>query len=644
MIIVCYDIAAILLCMMLLISLRIRGLNRGRTNKMFLSLVVLVLLTGIFDVINELYGPVFPQNEFTISNQLFFSYLYFYIRNATTPFYILYVMSVTGIWHRLKEKLLLKLLISVPYGIDCALLLSNTFTGWIFGYTDDGIYYRGQYIYILYVIAFYYLIFGMILLFRGSKLVKMKMLSLFGFYLVNLVAVLYQFAYAEQRVESMASAITILIIALSVQRPDESIDEVVNTQSPAAFLKDSEKFFKTNRPMSIVFFKITNYSALRQNLGIEMYSKLLRLVSDRISRIDMVVKADADIYFLDRGGFAIVSDAHKKAEVIDAGHLLFSYMQEPLKIDELEIKVDIKIAYVSVPDDIRKIDTFFNFASTFSHSLPDNNRLLMVSDYSKDKNFRIKANIDMLINRAIENRNFRMYYQPIYSVKNDKFMSAEALIRLIDEDYGYISPGVFIPAAENSGAIHKIGDFVFEDVFRFVRENNLKSYDIDYVEINLSVGQCIEPNLVNKVSDILKKYNISSDMINLEITETAVDYSPKITDMNIEGLYREGFKFSLDDYGTGYSNINRVASLPIDIVKLDKSLVDEMDDPMMWIVIEHTVGMFKKIDKKILVEGVETKHQLDKFIELGVDYIQGFYFSKPLPEKEYIEFIKEHNK
>ena len=141
----------------------------------------------------------------------------------------------------------------------------------------------------------------------------------------------------------------------------------------------------------------------------------------------------------------------------------------------------------------------------------------------------------------------------------------------------------------------------------------------------------------------MKKYGVKPGEINLEITETAADYDPETTDRNIELLSKAGIPFSLDDYGTGYSNIKRVVSLPLDIVKLDKLLVDEMDTPMMWIVISNTVRMLKRMNKKILVEGIEDKRALVKFVEIGCDYIQGFYFSKPLPKAEFMEFLAKNN-
>ena len=259
------------------------------------------------------------------------------------------------------------------------------------------------------------------------------------------------------------------------------------------------------------------------------------------------------------------------------------------------------------------------------------------------KDFMMKNEIDDIIKKGISGNRFEMYYQPIYSVKQDRFVSAEALIRLQDEKYGFVSPAIFIPAAEASGAIHDIGDFVLEDVCRFIHTPQFLKSGLEYIEINLSVTQCIEPRLVEKIRGLISKYQVRTNQINLEITETAVDYDPVITDNNIFSLWNMGFRFSLDDYGTGYSNIKRVVSLPLDIIKFDKSFVDEMDDPKMWIAIVNTVNMLKRMNKKILVEGVEDKRTLDRFRDLGCDYIQGFYFSKPLNENDFIEFVNQKN-
>ena len=149
----------------------------------------------------------------------------------------------------------------------------------------------------------------------------------------------------------------------------------------------------------------------------------------------------------------------------------------------------------------------------------------------------------------------------------------------------------------------------------------------------------MSPDLADKILNIMEKYNVSPDKINLEITETAADYAQNIMTENIDRLHSEGFTFSLDDYGTGYSNITRVASLPLTIVKLDKSFVASEDNQRMWIVLRNTVKMLKAMDMHIVVEGVETKQLLEKFADMECDYIQGYYFSRPVPEEDFVKFV-----
>ena len=279
----------------------------------------------------------------------------------------------------------------------------------------------------------------------------------------------------------------------------------------------------------------------------------------------------------------------------------------------------------------------------FENIISKVNEVVFLADIASSKDFLMRTNLDDIIQNAITKKKFQMYYQPIYNIQKKKFTSAEALIRLIDDDYGFVSPGLFIPAAEISGAIHQIGDFVFEDVCRFISRCDFEKLGMEYIEINLSVAQTVEFNLAEKIQAIMKQYNVPPEKINLEITETAADFNPEVFDRNIGQLSEAGLKFSLDDYGTGYSNIQRVVSLPLSIIKFDKSFVDEYLEEKMNIVIRENVSMLKKIEKYILVEGIEKEEEFKFFQNLDVNYIQGFYFSKPLPESEFIRFIKEKN-
>jgi len=240
------------------------------------------------------------------------------------------------------------------------------------------------------------------------------------------------------------------------------------------------------------------------------------------------------------------------------------------------------------------------------------------------------------------NKSFVMYYQPIFSVKEQRFTSAEALIRLFDEKNGMVSPAIFIPSAEKSGAIHQIGEFVVQDVCGFISRQNMADLGLSYVEINLSVVQCMRNNTVEKIESLLSDNHVDPKFVNFEITETATEFVHETLKNNVLALHDHGLEFALDDYGTGYSNLQRMVDFPFKLIKLDKSFVDQWEDPQMRLVIQDTIRMLKDIGKEIVVEGVETKEEAEWFSEQNCDYIQGYFYARPMPEQDFLTFLSEH--
>ena len=181
---------------------------------------------------------------------------------------------------------------------------------------------------------------------------------------------------------------------------------------------------------------------------------------------------------------------------------------------------------------------------------------------------------------------------------------------------------------------------MIEDVCRFISTENLAELGIDHIEVNLSVVQCMQGDMAEKIRKNFEKYKIVPGKIDFEITETAADsaYDTVLKTMNDISVY--GGSFSLDDYGSGYSNLHRVMSFPYKTIKIDKSLTDEAEDEKKRGILLEAIHLIKSLDADIIVEGVETKEISDWFEANGCDFIQGFYYAKPMPEKEFIEFMK----
>ncbi len=248
--------------------------------------------------------------------------------------------------------------------------------------------------------------------------------------------------------------------------------------------------------------------------------------------------------------------------------------------------------------------------------------------------------MEQLIINAIENDWVEVYYQPIYSTEERRFTAAEALMRIKDENGKIIPPGIFIDVAENNGMILRLGELVFEKVCRFIRENQIRQYGLQYIEVNLSVIQCAYEQLADDYIRIMEENSLSPDLINLEITESASVSAKKTLLENMQSLMSYGVRFSLDDFGTGQSNLNYIVDMPVDIVKFDRSMINAyFENGKAKYVMDAAMHMIHGMDLEIVSEGIETKEQYQTMEDLGISYIQGFYFSKPLPEQEFLVFI-----
>lgn len=252
--------------------------------------------------------------------------------------------------------------------------------------------------------------------------------------------------------------------------------------------------------------------------------------------------------------------------------------------------------------------------------------------------------VNDLIISALNNDRVEVFYQPIYSTKEHRFTAAEALVRIRDDKGNIVPPYKFIPIAENNGMIFRLGEEVFRKVCHFISNNDLRKLGLKYIEVNLSVIQCAYENLADDFIKIMKKNNISPDMINFEITESASLDTKSVLLRNMQKLIDFGVKFSLDDFGTGQSNLNYIIDMPVDIVKFDREMTNAyFENSKAKYIMDAAMKMVKGMDLEIVSEGVETKEQLDTLEELQISFIQGFYFSKPLPAGEFLTFVSQNN-
>lgn len=256
----------------------------------------------------------------------------------------------------------------------------------------------------------------------------------------------------------------------------------------------------------------------------------------------------------------------------------------------------------------------------------------------KDKFVRRHAILG-LMETAIKEKQFEIYYQPKYSLGKEKVGGAEALVRWTHPELGFISPGEFIPLFESSGFIPELDFYVAERVCSDLREWLDSGKPTVPVSCNISRADFSRPALAETIVKIADKYSVPHNLLHIEVTESAYTDNMQVFLDTVQKLHNAGFCIELDDFGAGYSSLTVLSELDIDILKLDMYFARNMGSEKQDLILEHIFSIARNLDMEIVAEGVETKEQSDAFREMGCTYIQGYYYSKPLPKAQYEEYL-----
>ena len=248
------------------------------------------------------------------------------------------------------------------------------------------------------------------------------------------------------------------------------------------------------------------------------------------------------------------------------------------------------------------------------------------------------------IRRAIEREEFVVFYQPKINLASGTLHGFEALVRWEHPERGLVSPAEFVPLAEESDLIVRIGRWVLEESCRCARVwQNLYGAQAPAVGVNLSAKQFRHPKLAELVGAVLEETGLDPDALLLEITESAVMEDAELSEATLRELNGLGVRVAIDDFGTGYSSLAYLQRFPLDMLKIDRSFVNEIgEDPKATAIIGTVCALGQSLEMQVLAEGIETAGQLERLRALGCELGQGYYFSRPMPRKEAEERISQH--
>lgn len=492
---------------------------------------------------------------------------------------------------------------------------------------DTGVVYTyGASVLIGYSFGFVFLVLLILkLFFRGKDMNPRRKNAMAVWIFIWTLAVMVQFFNNEYLLLSFAGALGLVIVYLFLENPETNLDKETGAFNQNAMFQYVAQLYNEGKHFSSLELI---FDGGMGKAAVEVCSFLLAVNGAKIFR------------YSSNNVMLIFEDGR---DVLDVRNYITERLEKGFGKEHNTI---LKPYWYSIqePDIVAYSKDYFNLLE-YAHHVPvdwTSTDIIAVDDVLAQDMYRSR-HITRLLESAIENEAVEVFYQPIYSITKGSFVTAEALVRIRDENGEIIRPGVFIDIAEKNGMIIKLGEMVFEKVCRFISSPEFGKLGLERIEVNLSVTQCSHSSLAADYVLIMNKYKVDPSRINLEITETASAGAKKVLFKNMNILKDYGIEFALDDFGTGHSNLNYIIEMPLDIIKFDMGMTQAyFENEKARYVMDAVINMARVMNLSIVFEGVETKEQYNEAERIGIDFIQGYYFAHPMPEQEFCDFLKNH--
>lgn len=413
------------------------------------------------------------------------------------------------------------------------------------------------------------------------------------------------------------------------------VDPVTHGYTFQRFCVEARKQLDADdRQAAIVVLDIEKFKVINEMFGYDEGDKVLRYVSNTLR--EWVNKDEVySRWIADK--FNILVYYNNEDELLGRLHTLVTEIMSDRTERRNGFIIRPAIGVYRIIDRSLNIQSMQNYAYIAYSTIKGESANIFVAFYDESYRTNILNNKileDQLVN-ALEKKEFVVFYQPKYNSVTKELVGAEALVRWKQSDGTYIPPFKFIPAAEKNGFITKLDKYVFKKVCSDQKKWLEEGKKIVPISVNLSRQHLHNSNFVDDYSQMVRKSGVPIEKLELEITESAMFENQEEFLSIIDKLHNIGFRILMDDFGTGYSSLMMLKSIPIDVMKLDKSFVDDYNDEKGEKIISYVTQLAKSMHIEVTAEGVETEEQYEFVKNLGCDNIQGFYFAKPMPKEEF---------
>ena len=416
-------------------------------------------------------------------------------------------------------------------------------------------------------------------------------------------------------------------------------DRTTSLPNRNLFFSDLKKLAKQHSHHALLVFDLDNFKKINDSLGHQLGDSLLAKLAMRLNKL---TRENDVFYRLGGDEFALVmSNTNDILTITRMAKQFLAAIATPFKMAGHELAITSSVGIVLFPEDGNTPEILLKNADTaMYHAKKKGNSYLFFNDTMNRQAVK-RLQIENLMRFGLKEDHFEVYYQPKMNIRTGKLAGMEALVRFITPKKGVISPGVFIPIAEETGQIIEIGEVVLNKACRDVKQWLDAGLFNARVAVNLSAKQFSLPDLTSRIDVILQKNELPSYFLELEITEGTVMDDPQEAIAIMRSLSARGIHLAMDDFGTGYSSLAYLKQFPLNTLKVDKAFIDDMKTERGRNMVDSIVTIAHNLDLHVVAEGVEQASQISILEELNCETLQGYYYSKPLSKDEFTAFLKQ---
>lgn len=628
----CFQITSLVLVTMIAIHYFSHKRLNNAENRNFVCFLV---FSGVYVVLDMLSAVIAGggSSEGCRGSALVLT-LYYFCDVILTYGLFCYIWIVTG---RQKEKY--KWLKTCWVVLPAAMLLAvtaNLRTGWLFYFNQEGRFIRGSFHFLIYGYVFFFMLVIVAFMFRYGKTAKKETRrTIWRFWFIEAACLFLQIATERILLTGFGLSVGLWLIYLTMNNPGEYTDSMTGLFDKQYFDKwIGEKLYR-KESFHLLAVDACNMKQINRIYGTRVGDQLLIRAAKGFREITDSVQ----IFRITGNCFLAVLDSLTDYEKARDG--IEEFLKKPFFIENEKVSFHAAICGIMNAEKLEKEDSILSYIE-YMISLIQNRQdtVLIQSDSKILEGFRYEQEVEHFLQKAVKEDLFEVYYQPVYSIKNKDFITLEALSRLKHPVLGMVPPDVFIGIAEKQGMISAVGCLQLHKVCRFIKEHEYIMKKIRNVKFNLSPSELMKPGYSHVLIGIIQEYGLDPGYFQFEITENvATEYSESFCTA-IDDFAEVGIHMCLDDFGSGYANLNAVLRIPFSAVKMDRSLLSGISsDPQTATFYRSIVMILQHMGYKVIAEGAETEKEVKLLEKWGVDMIQGYYFSRPLCEEKLLEKI-----